>query len=738
LTLKEVEEAIGQALNNKAPGQDTIFNESIKYGGEQAAQSCFFLFTQLFENGMSPSSWSKALIHLIFKGGSKDRLSCSSYRPISLISIVSKIYERVLLNRAGDTYAEEEELLPDEQAGFRKGRSPMEQTYLLREILDERKRLTFICFVDMASAFPSTWREAIWSRMQEAGITGKLYRAVQSLYENCTSAVLTAIGTTEWFPIESGTRQGAVLSPFLFSLVISPLVRALAEQGLGIQTAGKLIACLLFADDIALIAGSEAELRRMMVLATSFFHKWRFTVSTSKTRIVAFGAGETAGPLKDRPWTIGGKVVKEASFGTYLGIDFEKRGWASILKTNAVGARDSANRLASVTQIAEVGLKVGHLARLYDTYSRPRVMYGAEVWAVTSATGMRKLEVSQNSACRHSFARRGGANVIEEAARGDLGWLTMQSRVTLVKLRFYSRLCRLDDSRLVKIVFWDRQAHMKRYLEERGTLLPPNTSWCGGIYHALQTLDLLSYWPDCSHITPRDWNKLCLDKARSLDFTNLQENCDVMQAGRRYAQLKTTPGQEKYLMRHDRYSMLIKFWLRASCLGLRARVEHDDDADKICVLCNSGEQETERHFLLDCAAFAQERQVVGSQLEHALVIMEYADADFLDPRLTLLHASPNEPLRYLLGATHPEWPAEAEEVIDATLRPFLISLTRQRTLLSSADEQPSLSDSDEDALDSDEELDYRSVLEPFSARLGGCISLCKSIFKGVVLLLSSR
>jgi hypothetical protein len=69
LTLKEVEEAIDQAQNNKAPGQDTMFNESIKYGGENAAQSCFFLFTQLFENGIFPSSWSKALIHLTVQGG---------------------------------------------------------------------------------------------------------------------------------------------------------------------------------------------------------------------------------------------------------------------------------------------------------------------------------------------------------------------------------------------------------------------------------------------------------------------------------------------------------------------------------------------------------------------------------------------------------------------------------------------------------------------------------------------
>jgi hypothetical protein len=354
LTLDEVTEAIGQAQNNKAPGQDSVFNESMNYGGEAAVHSCFFLFTHLFENGICPRAWSKALVHLIFKGGDKDPLSCSSYRPISLISIVSKIYEWIFLNRAGGTYAEDEELLPDEQAGFRKGRSLMEQTYILRKLLDERKRRTkptYIYFVDLKSAFPSTWRDAIWWRMQEAGITGKLYRAVKSLYENCIFAVLTSFGPTEWFRKNSGTRQGAILSPFLFSFVmISPLVRELTEQGLGIDMAGKLTACLLFADDIALIASSESELRKMMAIATSFFHKWRFTVSASKTRVVAFGAGETRGPLKDRPWSIDGRSVDEAVMYTYLGINLEKQGWASIFKTNCTGARISENRLASVTR----------------------------------------------------------------------------------------------------------------------------------------------------------------------------------------------------------------------------------------------------------------------------------------------------------------------------------------------------------------------------------------------------
>jgi hypothetical protein len=138
---------------------------------------------------------------------------------------------------------------------------------------------------------------------------------------------------------------------------------------------------------------------------------------------------------------------------TYLGIDLEKQGWASIIKTNCTGARISENRLASVARVPEAGLKVGHLARLHDTYSRPRLMYGAEIWSITSVARLKELERTQNAAGRHIFGRGGEASVIKEAIRGDLGWLTMESRVALAKFRFYGRLCRLSDTRLVKLFF---------------------------------------------------------------------------------------------------------------------------------------------------------------------------------------------------------------------------------------------------------------------------------------------
>jgi hypothetical protein len=145
--------------------------------------------------------------------------------------------------------------------------------------------------------------------------------------------------------------------------------------------------------------------------------------------------------------------------------------------------------------------------------------------------------------------------------------------------------------------------------------------------------------------------------------------------------------------------MLIKFWLRASCFGLRARTEHGEDAeDKNCKLCALGEPETERHFLLECEAFDSERTDFWNQLDLALGAMEYVDSEFLDPRKSFLDASPDQCLAYLLGVTHPRWPEQAEEVIDEALRPFLVSLiARRAALLGAPSVDSSLDPSDDES-----------------------------------------
>jgi hypothetical protein len=269
-TAESIAKCIESLKNNKAPGIESVHNKSMKYGGPQLVHSLTVCLNSWWLSENTPSMWAKASVHLIYKRNDSDIFAPESYRPISLTSNVSKVFERALFNRM---QPETDNVLPEEQAGFCKGRSCMDQVYILIEILDSRRRLrlpTYACFIDLKQAFPSTWRDAIWCRLREAVKSGRMYRIIRSLYMNNESSIITPYGLTESFESNLGTRQGAVLSPFLFSLVISPIVDEVRIKDLGVHLKTLLIPRLLYADDFVLIAETPQQLETMLNHATNF------------------------------------------------------------------------------------------------------------------------------------------------------------------------------------------------------------------------------------------------------------------------------------------------------------------------------------------------------------------------------------------------------------------------------------------------------------------------------------
>jgi hypothetical protein len=372
-TESEIEAAIAEAQNHKATGLDKVPNEALTYGGQPIISAFHLLLNFMHNNSLSPPIWAKALVHLTYNGRSADPLDARSYRPISLTSCVSKVFERLLLNRVQDKL-DDTETLPEEQAGFRPGRSTRDQTYILRKALDSRKaasKRTFLCFVDLSNAFPSAWQDGMWFRLREAGIKGKLFRSIRMLYRSCASAIQTPYGLTDRYTSDLGTRQGAVLSPFLFSLLISPLAQTLRAVGFGIPVCGTVdsrIACLLYADDLVLIADSEDEMRRLMTETSEFLKKWRFSVSAKKTSVVAFGPSETKG-LKNRSWTLGGETVKDVRSYKYLGLLFQKDGsWTEMQDLSVEKTQGVYSQLYTIG-FAEAGLQVGQSAFLWDLFA---------------------------------------------------------------------------------------------------------------------------------------------------------------------------------------------------------------------------------------------------------------------------------------------------------------------------------------------------------------------------------
>ena len=133
-------------------------------------------------------------------------------------------------NRLCD-YLESNDLLAEEQNGFRKGRSCQDHIFTLNTVLDVLRQSTFACFIDFKKAVN---RALLWHKMQfQFGVQGQFLSTVKALYENVTSFVKINDQFSEWFDVNSGVKQGCVLSPTLFSMFIYDLVDSVRSAGKG-------------------------------------------------------------------------------------------------------------------------------------------------------------------------------------------------------------------------------------------------------------------------------------------------------------------------------------------------------------------------------------------------------------------------------------------------------------------------------------------------------------------------
>ena len=187
---------------------------------------------------------------------------CNNYRTISLISHPSKVMLKVLLNRLKP---QAEEIIAEEQAGFRIGRSTTEQIFNLRIICEkylQHQQDLYHVFIDFKKAFDRVWHAALWTIMRQYNIGNNLIHVIQRLYERATSAVFINGNIGDWFHTTVGVRQ---LSPTLFNIFLERIMSDVLEEHKGtIIIAGRTTTNLRFADDIDGLAGSEQELAQLV------------------------------------------------------------------------------------------------------------------------------------------------------------------------------------------------------------------------------------------------------------------------------------------------------------------------------------------------------------------------------------------------------------------------------------------------------------------------------------------
>ena len=390
---EEVEEAIRSLPNEKSPGIDGIPGELIKHGGESMISTLTEICQKCWEQKKWPTEWTKSIIIPLPKKGNTKQ--CQNYRTISLICHASKVLLRIILNRLK---SQAESLLAEEQAGFRPGRSSMEQIcncrLLIEKHLQHQKDL-FHNFIDFKKAFDRVWHEGLWGVLRSFNIEEGLVEIIQALYGTSRSAVLLSGQLGEFFETTVGVRQGCLLSPILFNLYLERIMReALATHESSISIGGRELSNLRFADDIDLIAGSNDELQELTDKLADRSNAYGMEMCSEKSNVMVntHNNGISVNIMMND------QKLEEVHSFKYLGSVITKDGSSDKDVGARIGQATSAfTRLDTIWKSNTLSFKVK--VKIFKTLVVSIFLYGCESWTLKANT-CRRIQAFEMKAYR--------------------------------------------------------------------------------------------------------------------------------------------------------------------------------------------------------------------------------------------------------------------------------------------------------------------------------------------------
>lgn len=399
----EVQSIIKGLRTKSAPGADGISNKLLK----NLTGPLLYLLVMILNAAMAsctfPAAWKSAVVIGIRKPN-KPASNPTSYRPISLLSSLGKIYERLLLRRLKDIITSKG-LFIDEQFGFRAQHSCPQLVHRITEhiitgLSRPRPRGTGALFFDVAKAFDKVWHNGLVYKLHSMGVPDGLVHIIRDYLTDRTFRYRVEGTLSSPHPLHSGVPQGSVLSPTLFSLYTSDIPHP------------PNVELALFADDTALYTShsNQSVLTKLLQKAANilgvWFRKWRIEVNPEKSAAVHFT--RTRRTLIPRPSrTLGqilmfDKLIPWVKHVKYLGVTLDS---GLTFQRHITTVRNRAAFILGrlhplINRRSKMNLR--HKVTLYKVCIRPVMTYASIVFAHASPSNLRKFQVLQNRFIRNA------------------------------------------------------------------------------------------------------------------------------------------------------------------------------------------------------------------------------------------------------------------------------------------------------------------------------------------------
>ena len=197
-----------------------------------------------------------------------------------------------LINDRLTSFVETNNIIKENQSGFRKGYATIDHVFTLKTIIDiylSRKKRLYYAFVDFKKAFDTIWRVGLWSKLINLGLSGKILTVIQNIYINAKSCVTCINNKSDYFMSHNGVRQGEKLSPLLFALYVNDLESFFSLRGSSPINVGDDVIdvymkmfVLLYADDTVIMANDAESLQNNLHYSSEYCDMWNLFDQANK------------------------------------------------------------------------------------------------------------------------------------------------------------------------------------------------------------------------------------------------------------------------------------------------------------------------------------------------------------------------------------------------------------------------------------------------------------------------
>ena len=383
--------------SDTATGPDGISARMLKLSAHSITAPLTLIFNISISSGIFPSDWKNSYIVPIPKSKSPSS-SPSDYRPISLLSIISKVLERHIFNYLHD-FCTTNQFLSDSQFGFRPGRSTesalLSITHSWLSSLDSHNSIC-ATFFDLRKAFDSVPHQPLMQTLSSIGLPSHLTSWLHSYLCNRFQQVILNGSASPKSHASSGVPQGSILGPLLFIIYINSL------SDISLSPSSKLI---LYADDILFShhcnSPSDISLIQLDIDAiSSWVSSQHLTVNSSKTKYMFISFKPSSYFSSFPPLFFNGSPLDRVNSFKYLGLVITSNlSWSAHIQSISCKSR---RLIGMLYRLFYRHSSPSTLYKLYSSLIRPHLEYCSSVWDPSSPAVISKLEKIQHFALKLS------------------------------------------------------------------------------------------------------------------------------------------------------------------------------------------------------------------------------------------------------------------------------------------------------------------------------------------------